>query len=137
MSYWVYLMYLNKNNPHYPEGVWEPLTVRRHYGEGGTYAFSTESQFGGREYGSTKAELNVTWNYSKFYYAYLDKEEGLKWLDGKKAKEVIPRLKEAVHILGTKRSFDYWDSTNGNAGFALAILLDWAQQHPNGVFEVH
>ncbi|MDE2102426.1 MAG: hypothetical protein KGL39_34590 [Patescibacteria group bacterium] len=29
----------------------------------------------------------------------------------------------------------YWKPTPGNAGYALSILLSWAIQHPNGVWQ--
>ena len=36
--------------------------------------------------GTDEAELNVTYNYSKFYYQHLNKEEGLRWIHEKKAR---------------------------------------------------
>jgi hypothetical protein len=85
--------------------------------------------------GTNRAELNVTYNYSPFYHEYLDKKEGLEFLDGKKAEECIPRLEKAVSILGVETDTDdYWKATKGNA--ALAILLSWAKQHPNAIFKV-
>lgn len=94
---------------------------------GGTYCIG----------GSDKAELNITYNYSKFYYKYLNTEEGLKWLDGKKAKKCIASLKKAVDILGTYEDEDYWKPTPGNAGKALSILLTWAEKYPEATFKVY
>ena len=93
--------------------------------EGGTYVMG----------GSEIAELNITYNYSRFFYEQLDAKEGIRWLYGKKAKDCIKRLEKAVKELGTKQYTDYWAPTHGNAGYALAILLRWAKQHPDAVFE--
>jgi len=94
--------------------------------EGGTYAMG----------GVTDADLNITYNYSWFYHQCLDKSKGIDWLDGKIAKETILHLTEAVKKLGTRQYKDYWADTPGNAGYALNILLGWAKQHPDAVFEV-
>lgn len=39
----------------------------------------------GKEYSS----VNITYNYSWFYYHFLDKEKGIQWLYGKKGKDCI------------------------------------------------
>ncbi len=114
MSYWVHLQ--NKN---------KPVVVPNHE-FGGTHVLG----------GTTNAELNVTYNYSKFYYGHLDKELGLKWLDGKKAKDCLSRLREAVEALGHEQDTDYWKPTAGNAGFALLVLGSWAGLNPEAVFSV-
>jgi hypothetical protein len=93
--------------------------------EGGTYAIG----------GQTEAALNITYNYGKFYKS-LDQDKGLEYLDRKKAKTCIPKLENAVKALGIDRSNDYWESTSGNAGYALSILLKWAKQHTNARFKV-
>jgi hypothetical protein len=92
--------------------------------------------------GSTKASLNVTYNYACFYYWFLDKNLGLKWLFGKQAKDTIERLEKAVYILTEEAGFgsniyekDYWASTPGNAGHALKVLLSWAKLHPDAKWE--
>ena len=95
--------------------------------EGGTYKVG----------GSSEAELNITYNYSKHYYQHLDKDNGLRALDGQRAGDWIERLESAVKELGTERADDYWAATEGNAGHALNILLSWAKQHPNAVFRVN
>ena len=94
--------------------------------EGGTYVLG----------GSTDANLNITYNYSAFYHEHLDQEHGLKWLDGKRAAETIERLEQAVAALGTTPDSDYWAATPGNAGRALAMLLSWARQYPDAVWDV-
>ena len=93
--------------------------------EGGTYAIG----------GVTQGSLNITYNYSKFFYDHLDKKEGIRWLYGKKARYTKERLRKAIDILGTKQYRDYWAPTPGNAGHALSVLLKWAEQHPIAVWE--
>lgn len=94
--------------------------------DGGTYPIG----------GTTEAELNVTYNYSEWFYKYLDGESGLRWLDGKTGAEAYPRLVFAVDQLGTKRSAYYWAATPGNAGAALDRLAKWAKQYPKAIFRV-
>ena len=103
----------------------QTLPVEKH-SEGGTYVVG----------GSSEAELNVTYNYSQHYYTALNGDDGLRWLDGKVAKDVVGDLQTAVASLGMERSEDYWEATPGNAGYALSILHRWALEHPDGVFEV-
>ena len=115
MSFWVYL--------HNKEG--KIVEVDNHT-EGGTYSV----------FGTDNAELNITYNYSKHYYEHLNNTQGLRYLHEKKAKEVISDLERTVKILGTKRDNDYWNPTEGNAGYALNILLEWAKQNPDAIFIV-
>lgn len=130
----------------------EPVEVENHE-EGSTYAIG----------GKNVADLDITYNYAWFYYHFLDKEKGLRWLYGKKAKDCIERLEAALVELGVdkhthdddapKRNPDdpnlvrykgvacgrqpgsYWCPTPGNAGAALLILLNWAKQYPDAVFD--
>ena len=102
-----------------------PVIVDRH-AEGGTYAIG----------GIKEADLNITYNYSKHYYRCLNSENGLRFLNGKQAKDTIKDLESAVKLLGTKNDSDYWEATAGNAGYALSILLKWAKQYPNAVWKV-
>lgn len=99
--------------------------VERHT-EGGTYVIG----------GTTDADLYITYNYSKFFHKAVHKEQGLQFLNGKKAKDVIKILKKAIKMLGTIRDKNYWKSTKGNAGHVLSILLKWAEQHPEAMFKV-
>ena len=102
-----------------------PVQIPNH-SEGGTHVFG----------GTTDAELNVTYNYSGHYFRELHDEKGLRWLNGKKAVDCTRKLEKTVEALGVERDSDYWADTPGNAGYALSILLDWARQHPEAVFEV-
>lgn len=101
----------------------KPAKVDAHR-EGGTYAL----------HGRAHAELNITYNYSYFFRHELDKENGIRWLYGKRAVETIPALERAVKTLGVHRHDDYWAPTPGNAGYALSILLAWAKKWPEAVW---
>lgn len=120
----------------------DPVEVEM-FAEGGTQVMG----------GSSQAELNITYNYSWFYYLLLDEKNGLRWLYGKQAKDCIERLRTAVGKLGKNQyvvhdegyqfndpgthhltHIDYWASTPGNAGHALDILLRWASEHPEAYF---
>ena len=92
--------------------------------EGGTYI----------QGGNTEAKLNITYNYGWFYQTFLDEKLGIRWLYGKKAKDTIQKLEIVVGILGTKKFDNYWAPTPGNAGYALSILLKWARQHPEAIW---
>lgn len=131
MSYWVYLK--DPNGPiqcdygQAPDACSTPclpnMVVPGH-AEGGTHALG----------GTDEAELNITYNYSQHFKAL--HAEGIRWLDGKTGEDTAPALAAAVQQLGTARDRDYWAPTPGNAGYALSILLDWAQLHPQAVWQV-
>jgi hypothetical protein len=96
--------------------------------EGGTFALG----------GTDEACLNVTWNYNEFYHKVIDKESGIRWLDGKKAKDTVDILWSAVNRLDENDTDDdYWKATEGNARKPLVRLLKWAKQHPEGVWRVN
>ena len=107
MSYWIYL-----------EDENGPVEVERH-AEGGTYAIG----------GVSEAMVDVTYNYARHF--------DFRALNEKQAKETLPALEAAVDELGTERHPDYWEPTPGNAGAAVALLRDWARQHPEAVWDVH
>jgi hypothetical protein len=111
MSYWIYL-----------EQDGKTVQVDGHE-EGGTYALG----------GTTDAELNVTYNYSRVYHPH---DFSLKDLSDKTGGETSARLAELVSELGTDQSEDYWEPSDGNAGHALNVLLSWAKQHPRAVWRV-
>lgn len=115
MSYWVELK----------DDDGEFCQANRHR-EGGTVEIA----------GTTDTKLNVTYNYSEYFYEHLDDENGLRALDGDRAEAWIDELESAVEQLGTDQADDYWESTAGNAGHALNILLRWARMYPDARFEV-
>lgn len=107
----------------------EPVTQKviefenAHQIKGGTYALG----------GTTEAWLNITWNYSKFYYRAFG-EQGIRTIYGMTGAESIPVLKSAMEKLGDDVVDDYWASTEGNAKKALAGLLAFAQMRPDGIW---
>lgn len=115
MSWWISL-----------ERNGEAVSVPR-FSDGGTYALG----------GSSEAELNVTYNYSPHYGNTIDPELGLRWINGKTGEECLPKLRDAVRVLGVERDPDYWAATPGNAGHALAVLAWWAALNPDAVFRVN
>lgn len=96
-----------------------------HQIKGGTYAVG----------GTTEAWLNITYNYSRFYYKTIDKRKGIRWLYGKTGKECLPILESAIEILGTTGTEDYWEATSGNAGHALIGLMEFCKMRPDGIFD--
>ena len=114
MSWWVYL---NED---------DALVKVESRSDGGTYIVG----------GTDQAELNITYNYSPLYHKHFNEKDGLSWLEGRTAKECIPTLEKAVSSLGVERDNDYWKATEGNAGYALSILLEWAKANPEATFSV-
>lgn len=119
MSYWLRLTDPVTN---------EVLEVKeKHFIAGGTY------QVGG----SNELELNVTYNYCKYYYGD-DKlgEDGLKGLEGMTGATSIPLLERAISHLGDDVCDDYWMATEGNAKRALCGILALAQMRPDGIWKI-
>ena len=100
-----------------------PVKVERH-SEGGYMIVG----------GNTDATISITYNYSKYFYETIDGKEGIRWLYDRPAHECYHTLRAAIKVLGTYRDEDYWESTPGNAGYILSILLKWADQYPNTRF---
>lgn len=97
-----------------------------HMIQGGTYAVG----------GTQELWLNVTYNYSEFYYREdVFGEKGIRTIYGMTGAESIPVLKKAIAALKDDVSPDYWEPTEGNAKQALAGLLAFAQLRPDGVWE--
>lgn len=82
----------------------------------------------------TEAWLNITYNYSKYYYINIDADNGIRWLYGQIASDTFDRLEEAIKILGTKSTSNYWDTNPGNAGAALNNLLTLGKMAPYGIW---
>lgn len=93
--------------------------------EGGTYAKE-----------NTLTKLNITYNYSWYYYHFLDKTKGIRWLYKKKGKDCVERLKKAIKPFEKDLGYkDYWADTPGNCVKPLKILLNWCERFPEGVFD--
>ena len=84
--------------------------------------------------GIALAAMDVTYNYSKFYYEMIDEELGIRWLYGRKLSDCGYTLEHAIEILGVYQDDDYWEPTPGNAGYALDVMLAWAKQNKDATF---
>lgn len=95
-------------------------------------ADSTHFIAGGmRAMGGTKELwLNVTYNYSHFYYRpEVFGDGGIRSIYGKTGAESIPMLEKAIAALGDDvDDSDYWNATEGNAKRALFGLLAFLQR---------
>jgi len=116
MSYDIYLA--DKNGDTF--SLDEPLE------EGGTYVLG----------GSTETHLNVTYNYSWYYYKYINNKDGIRYLYGKSGKDCIKILEKAIKPFKDDiPRKDYWDgSSRGNCVKPLKIFLDWCNKYPSGIF---
>ena len=96
--------------------------------------------------GTTEARIGITYNYSWFYYKFIDSKKGIKWIYGKKGSECVERLKNFIKELEIPRCFgsaqkeispneDYWSPTPTNACMPIRTLLEWAERFPDGVFD--
>ena len=94
-----------------------------HHIRGGTYCLG----------GTNELSLNITYNYGKFFYDIIDKEEGIRFLYGKEAVDCIPILDKAIAALGDDVDEDYWKPTEGNAKAALIGLRALCKMRPDGI----
>lgn len=98
----------------------EPLDIK-----GGNY------QLGG----TTEAWLNVTYNYSRYFYRTMGKK-GIRTIYGMTGQESIPILISAIEQLcDNQHDEDYWEPTEGNAKTALRNLLRLAELCPTGIWD--
>lgn len=108
----------------------EPVTEdtivfdKKHQIIGGTYAIG----------GTSEAWLNITYNYSDYFYKILG-EKGIRTIYGMTGAESIPILKDAISKLKDDVDPDYWKATEGNAKKALCGLLAFAQMRPDGIWD--
>jgi len=81
-----------------------------------------------------ESDLEAFVSISKDYNKIFDFWEEL---DKKKAVETISILEEAVESLGTKKDKkNSMKGTLGNVGYGCSILLSWAMQHPEGIWNI-
>lgn len=106
----------------------DTLTVESpHQMTGGTYAVG----------GTTELWLNITYNYSKYYYEVYP-DEGIRTIYGKSGAESIPLLENMIDKIsekGTETDSDYWKPTRGNAIRPLYQLIAMAKLRPDGIWE--
>lgn len=85
--------------------------------------------------GETEAHINITYNYGPIFRDVIDKDQSIRWLYGKKAKDTIEVLTKAITSLKNEFSENYWDCTEGNVKLALMNLLELALMYPEGIWE--
>ena len=123
MSWWVYLKDEQDNLCSVPPFIEGGTT----YGEVDTTGKIIPSP-------NSVAEINVTYNYA-IHFGDLG-SDGLRSLNGLRAKYAIDTLQKVIQKLNTDRSDDYWEPTEGNARHTLEILLKWAQLCPDAIFSI-
>lgn len=108
----------------------EPIELEaKHFMRGGTYAID----------GTSEAWLNITYNYSKFYYE-VEPEKGISSVYGKTGAESIPVLQNMIDQIIKKypkleTSENYWNAASGNAIKPLHQLIAMAKMRPDGVWD--
>lgn len=85
--------------------------------------------------GETEACVNITYNYGPIFRNVIDKNQSIRWLYGKKARDTIEVLTQAITSLKNEFSGNYWDCTEGNAKRALMNLLELALMYPDATWD--
>jgi len=96
----------------------------KHELKGGTHALG----------GTTEAWLNITYNYSKFFYPLFG-DAGIRSLYGLSGADAIPILEKAISQLGDDTDPDYWKATEGNAKSSLLKLLALTKLRPDAIVD--
>lgn len=129
----------------------------KHVMTGGTYQADYDPSIGTfSPMAIQEAELNITYNYAKFYFEaaegdqdfYGERDEpgqvencGIRAINGKLAADSIPMLERLIQRItekypGLETDPDYWAPTPGNAIKPLYQLLAMAKLRPDGVWWV-
>jgi len=112
VSWWISL-----HNPnHEGKPTYEDADL---FQEGGTYVLG----------GSNEMSLNVTYNYGVHF--------NFQAIDQMTAQCTIKLFENVIRDLDDHVDPDYWKPTGGNVKKAIILLLSWAKQHPEGIWEVH
>ena len=86
----------------------EPIQVSPYSSQGGTFQIE-KTIINNEEVWSpsliTDCEINITYNYSVFYYKYLDSELGIRWLYGKSGDVVKSALIKTIISLSNEIDF--------------------------------
>lgn len=87
-------------------------------------------------------QTNITYNLSDMYYKCIDKELGLKKLNGLSSKEALPIVKRAIEdMIENKEEYEKLNPSNGWGSYDgllrdLRNLKESCEQIPDGVIEV-
>ena len=95
-----------------------PLDAK-HQERGGTYEIG----------GTTEPHLNITYNYSQFFFQHWP-NKGIRCLYGLTAAQVSAEIEKVLPAMRGEPSVSYWDATEGNAKAALQSLLRLADLCP-------
>lgn len=100
-----------------------------HFMQGGIY------QLGG----TTELSLNITYNYSKYYYEVYP-EKGIREIYNKTGFESISIIENLIYGIESRYdvsdvSDDYFECTAGNAVRPLYQLLAMARMRPDGIWD--
>ena len=87
--------------------------------------------------GTPPFEIGVTYNYSKFYYDKIDRDDGIRAIYGLTGAESLPILDLAISLMSDEGydPMDYWKPTEGNARDPLKKLFLAARSHPTWKWE--
>lgn len=131
MSYDIYLCDKLASKDNYYDHVLQ--LDFKHNIKGGTFAVG----------GTDKLHLNVTYNYSNYFYAHVDQKLGIRWLYGRQARDTVSKLNGAIATLEDlakmyleepRDAENYWSPTPNNTIKALQDLLLLAKLCPEGVW---
>lgn len=87
-------------------------------------------------------QTNITYNLSDMYYKCIDKELGLKKLNGLSSKKALPIVKRAIEdMIKNKEEYEKLNPSNGWDSYDgllrdLRNLKESCEQIPDGVIEV-
>lgn len=105
----------------------------------------------GYDYGNGYVNLYTSYNHSFYFYQYLDSDYGLRFIYGKRGRDILPFLLHMRSALQGSPAWtkclidnpdgdisfesgvhDGWAPTIGNAMFFLNRIIDVCIKYPNG-----
>ncbi len=87
-------------------------------------------------------EANITYNLSKMYYKCIDKEQGLKRLNGMMCAQCIPILNDAIKdMIKNRKEYEELNPENGWGTYTGLLntfqkMRDCCEENPDGIVEV-
>ena len=87
-------------------------------------------------------ETNITYNLSAMYYKAIDKDLGLKKLEGMTCKEALPIIDKAIKdMVSNREEYEKLNPSNG-WGTYEGLLKDFrdmrnvCEENPDGIFDI-
>lgn len=71
--------------------------------------------------------LHIDADHGSYFYAYINRERGLLWIDGKTGSYTTKPLQEAAARIGA----------SSPVSEPLERLVAWANEYPDGVWEIN